>query len=112
MSGYATKLIGYCFVNNTTIVQIHPTTNTTTDDTVKPAQEGFNIFAVSARATRGQVIFQKTKWHLLEFTWYPSGKWHLENNNDHISLENQEVYKLIEGLPPSQASMVIGVWIS
>ena len=60
-------MVGYCFVNNITIVQISPSPNTPTEDTVKLSQEGLNIFARAARATRVQVRVYETKWYLLDF---------------------------------------------
>ena len=49
ISGDTTRLVGYCFVNNSTIVQMDPFPNTPTEDTVKLSQEGLNIFAGSER---------------------------------------------------------------
>ena len=68
------RIVGYCFIKNYTIVQIDPFTITPTEDTVKMDQGGLNIFEGAEGETGGQVSFKKTKWCLLEFTWYPSGK--------------------------------------
>ena len=59
VSGDKTKLIGYCFVDDSTLVQIAPSPNTPTQDTVKLAQEDLNIFTGAARETGGQVSVQK-----------------------------------------------------
>ena len=107
-----TKRVGYCFVDDSTIVQIGPSPNTPTQDTVKISQEGLNIFVGAARAAGGQVSVQKTRWYLLDFNCNPEVKWHLEKNNSHLSLKTQEGDKHIEILTPSQASRILGVWIS
>ena len=112
ISGNTTKLVGRCFVNDSTIVQIAPSTNTPTEDTVNLDQQGLNIFAGSERATGEQVTVQKTKWYLLDFTGYPAGKLHSENNNDRLSLKTQEGYQPIKRLPPSRSSRIFRVWIS
>ena len=59
-----------------------------------------------------QVSVQKTKWYLLEFAWDLALKWHLVKNKAYLSLETHEGYQQIERLPPSQASRILGVWIS
>ena len=112
ISGDATNLVGYCFIKDSTIVQISMSPNTTTKDTVKLSQEGLDIFAGLARSTGGKVRVQKTKRCLLGFTWNPGVKLHLSNNNYHLSLKTQELYQPIERLPPLQALSILGVWIS
>ena len=64
ISGDTTKLVGYCFVDVSTIVQISSSPNTPTEDTVKLSQEGLNIFAGASRETGGQVSVHKTKLYL------------------------------------------------
>ena len=105
-------MVGYCFVNNITIVQISPSPNTPTEDTVKLSQEGLNIFARAARATRVQVRVYETKWYLLDFAQYPAGNWDIAKKNAHLSLENHKEDKQIVILPPLQSSRILGVWIS
>ena len=87
ISGNATTLVEYYFVDDSKIIQVAPLPNTPTEDTVKLAQEGLNIFAGEVRETEGQVSVQKNKWYLLEFSWDPSVKWHLSNSKALIPLK-------------------------
>ena len=56
ISGDTKNLVGYCFVDDSTIVQICPSPETSTQDTLRMSQEVHNIFAEVAIATVGQVI--------------------------------------------------------
>ena len=48
----------------------------------------------------------------MEFTWDPSGKWHLANNKAHIYLKTQEGEQAIDRLSPSKDSRIFIVWIT
>ena len=48
-------LVWYCFVDDSTIIQVAPTPDTPLTDTVKLAQNGLNIFAGASKATGVQV---------------------------------------------------------
>ena len=52
-------ILGYCFVDDSTIIQVSPSSDTPPEETVKIGQKGLNIFAGSAKATGRQVSAEK-----------------------------------------------------
>ena len=64
-------LIGYCFVDDLTIVQMAPSPDTPTEELVQIAQDKIYLYAGLARATGGQVSLDKGKntWYLIELKW-------------------------------------------
>ena len=60
------------------------------EDTVKLSQKGLNIFAGTAKVTEGQVSLEKTKWYLMEFKWYPEGKWRLTDKEATLTPPSQK----------------------
>eukprot|EP00957_Ditylum_brightwellii_P145213 11060337-Ditylum_brightwellii.AAC.1 len=55
------KLVAYCFVNDTTMVQIAPSPDTPTEEMIKLAQKQANWYKALVRATGGQVSSAKGK---------------------------------------------------
>ena len=66
-------------MDDSTIIQVAPSTDTPLEDTVKLAQKGLNIFAGESKATGVKVSTEKKKWHLMDFKWHPEGKWLLSD---------------------------------
>eukprot|EP00957_Ditylum_brightwellii_P113134 8628089-Ditylum_brightwellii.AAC.1 len=54
LSQHSNPELGYCFVNNSTIVQLAPTPDTPTKVLVQMAQEEIDLYAGLARSTGGQ----------------------------------------------------------
>ena len=50
------KIVGYCFVDDSTIIQIAPYPTSPTDETIKLAQSGLDLFGGADHATGGQVF--------------------------------------------------------
>ena len=105
-------LVGYSFVDDSTIIHVEPSSYTPLEDMVKLSQKVLNIFAEAAKATGGKIISEKTKWYLMDFKWDPEGKWRLADREATLTLPPQEGGKEIERLPPKQASRILVVWIS
>ena len=83
-------IVGYYFVDDSTIIQVAPSPDTPLENTVKLAQKGLNLFAGAAKATGGQVNAEKTKWYLMDFKWDPEGKWRLADREATLTLSSQE----------------------
>ena len=67
ISGDTTKLVGYYFVNDSTIFHISLSTNTPTEDTIKISQEGINMFQEQKGKRDDKSEFRKqigTSWSL------------------------------------------------
>ena len=54
-------------MDNSTIIQIAPYTNTPTKDTMKLSHEGLDLLSGAAQAMGEQVYETKNKWYLLDF---------------------------------------------
>ena len=93
------NLVGYCFVDDSTIIKISPSTTSLTKETMKLSQEGMDLFSGSDHTTGGQVIVKKTKWYLLEFKSYKAEKWRLAENKADLFLHTPIGPQEIE-LPP------------
>ena len=106
------KLVGYCFVDYFTIIQITPSPIALTKETMNLTQVGLDIFSWAAQEKGGHISVKNIKWYLLEFKWYRYGKWRLSENKADIFLNTPEGTQKIERLPPFQSSIIIGVWIS
>ena len=74
------KMVGYCFVDDSNIIQIAPSPTTQAKYTIKLSQSGLDLFSGAAQKTDGKVSVNKTKWYLLEFKWDATGKWSLADN--------------------------------
>ena len=98
-------------MDNSTIIQIAPYTNTPTKDTMKLSHEGLDLLSGAAQAMGEQVYETKNKWYLLDFKWYRAVKWRLADNEPELFLQNTVVPQNIEQIYPFEASRIIGVWI-
>ena len=105
------KMVGGCSVNDSNVIQIAPSTTTQAKYTIKLSQSGLDIFSGAAQETYGTVSVNKTKWYLLEFKWDSTGKWSLADNKADMFLNPPDGLQKIECLPPSQASIILCVWI-
>lgn len=112
ISGETFKLVGYCFVDDSTLVQVALSPFPPTEETTKLAQEGLDLFIGVAKAMRGQVSEIKIKWYLIEFKWDAAGKWKLANNEATLSVETEEGRIPIKRLPVTQAYRILGVWVA
>ena len=83
-----------------------------TKETMNSNQALIDIFSVASQARGGQISVKKNKWYLLEFKWDTAGKWRLYENKDDLLLKTPEGPPKIERIPPSQAYIIIGVWIT
>ena len=79
-------MVGHCFVDDYTIIQVAPSPDTPLEETVKQAQKSLNIFGGAAKATGGKVSAEKTKWYLMDFKWDPEWKWRLEEREATLTL--------------------------
>ena len=67
------KLAGHCFVDDSNIIQIAPSTTTPKNNTIKLPQSVLDLFLGAAQKTDGQVSVNKTKCYPLEFKWDATG---------------------------------------
>ena len=104
-------LVGYLFVENSTIIQISPSPTTPTTETVRLDQTGLGLFSGVSQTTGRKLIVSKKKWYLLKFKWYSTVQWRLSDNQACLLLKIPEVPHKIERLPASQAYIILGVWI-
>ena len=74
------KLVGYCFFDDSDIIQIAPSPTTKAKYAIKLPQSGMDFFSEAAQKTDGTVSVNKTKWHLLELKWDITGKCSLADN--------------------------------
>ena len=58
-------------MDDSTIIQVDPSSDTPPKDTVNLAQKCPNIFAGAARSIDGKFIVEKIKWDLMDFKWNP-----------------------------------------
>ena len=89
ISGDTTNLVGYCFIDDFKIFQIFPTPTNPQKSQSSLLNKASTYLQGKQKQRENKSVFRK-KWYLLEFAWDPSGKQTLENNNTHLSLENQE----------------------
>ena len=106
------SIMGYWFVDNSTIIQVSPSPPTPKNKTIKLDQYSLNLILGSVIATGGQLSASKTKWYLLEFIWDTSGKWRLEDQSTNLKIDSQYGRIPIQWLPYSQASRILEVWIT
>jgi hypothetical protein len=108
------KIVGYCFVDDSTIIQMTPTPETPTEETVKIAQSELDIYAGLAAATGGKVSQARGKnsWYLLEFQWHDDGKWSLVENKADIYVKSKTGQTKVDRLPSDMASRILGVWLA
>ena len=106
------KLVGYWFVDNSTTIYIDPYLMAPTKETMNLNQALIDIFSVASQARGGQISVKKNKYYLLEFKWDTARKWRLSENKSDLFLNTPEGPPKIERIPPSQASIIIGAWIT
>ena len=108
------KIVGYCFVDDSTIIQMAPTPETPTEETVKIAQSELDIYAGLAAATGGKVSQARGKnsWYLIEFQWHDDGKWSLVENKADIYVKSKTGQTKVDRLPSDMASRILGVWLA
>ena len=83
-------MVGYCFMDDSTIILVIPSLDTPLEETVKLAQKGLNIFSGASKSTGGQVSAENTKWYIMDFKWDPEGKWRMEDREATLTLPSQE----------------------
>ena len=103
--------MGYYFVYDSNIIHIAPSPTTQAEYTIKLSQSGLDIFSGVDQKIDGKVRVNKTKWYLLEFKWDATGKWSLADTKAGLFVNPPDGLQKIERLPPSQASIIICVWI-
>ena len=66
LSGETLKLVGYCFVDDSTIIPVAPSTKYNTEEIIIMAQKGLDIFSGAAQATGRKVTRRKNgiSWNL------------------------------------------------
>eukprot|EP00957_Ditylum_brightwellii_P083132 6320712-Ditylum_brightwellii.AAC.2 len=108
------RLVGYCFVDDSTMVRIAPTPDTPTEHMVELAQEQVDLYEALAHSTGGQVspVLGKNLWYLIELKWHPSGKWSLVNNEAVLTVNTTARRVPIQRLPTTSAHKILGVWMS
>ena len=104
--------MGCCFFDDYNIIKISPSPTTQEKYTIKLSQSGLDLFSGAAQIIDGKVSVNKTKWYLLEFKWDATGKWSLADNKAGLFLNPPDGLQKIERLPPSQASIILCVWIA
>ena len=105
-------MVGYYFVDDSNIIQISPSPTTQEKYTIKLSESGLDLFSGAAQKTDGKVSVNKTKWYLLEFKWDATEKWSLVDNKSSMFLNPPDGLQKIERLPPTQASIILYVWIA
>ena len=66
-------------MDDSKIIQVSPSPDTTLEDMVKLSQKVPNTFARAAKATVGKVSAEETKWYIMDFKWDPEGKFLLSD---------------------------------
>ena len=92
-------LVRYCFVKDSSIIQIPPLTSTPTSETVNLSQTGLDLFSGASQTTGGQVSVRKTKWYHLEFKWDSQGQWRLAENPSDLFLNTPKIPQKIKDFP-------------
>ena len=62
-------LVGYCFMDDSKIIQVSPSPDNTPEEMVKLPQKVLNTFERAAKVTGGKVSAEKTKWYIMDFKW-------------------------------------------
>eukprot|EP00957_Ditylum_brightwellii_P113175 8630713-Ditylum_brightwellii.AAC.1 len=103
------RLIGYCFVDDLTIVQMVPSPDTPTEELVQIAQDEIDLYAGLARATGGQVSPDKGKnsWYLIKFEWDKLGRWKLAHNKSYLFVNTTKGRVGLKRLPSTAASRIL-----
>jgi hypothetical protein len=105
-------LVGYAFVDDTTLVNVAPSPDWDTERIMKRSQEALDIYVGGVAATGGTVHPTKTKWYLVEFCFDKNGKPKYVENEATLSVATRQGRKSIERLPVSAASRILGVYIA
>ena len=84
------SIVGYCFVEESSIIQVSPSPLTPTNKIVKLSQGSLDLFTGSSGATGGQLSALKTKWYLLEFLWYTAGKLRLADHSSNLIIDSRD----------------------
>eukprot|EP00957_Ditylum_brightwellii_P151602 11545232-Ditylum_brightwellii.AAC.1 len=102
-------LVGYCFVNDATIVQIAPRSDTPTEELVQFVQDGIDLYAGLTCATGGQVSPDKWKnsWCVIKFDWDKSGKWKLAHNKASLFVNTRKGRIEMKRLPSTAVSRIL-----
>ena len=100
------SIVGYCFVDDFTIIQVSPSPPTPTNETAKLAQDSLGLFAGSSRANGGKLCASKTKGYLLKLLWYKYGKWRLAYQYTNLTIDSQDGIIPNQHLPYSQSSSI------
>eukprot|EP00957_Ditylum_brightwellii_P071825 5459353-Ditylum_brightwellii.AAC.1 len=114
ISQSAFHLIGYCFIDNSTISQKAPKPDTPMDELVQIAQSEIYLYAGLVQATGGQVspVKGENSWYLNEFVWDKSGKWKLSHNKVSLFVNTRKGRIEIERLLSTATSRILGVWMT
>eukprot|EP00957_Ditylum_brightwellii_P061300 4652601-Ditylum_brightwellii.AAC.1 len=108
------KLVAYCFVDDSIVVQMTPSPDTPTNELVAITQSEIDLYAVLTKATGGQISPNKGKnsWYLFEFVWDNAGHWKLEDNDTRLFVDTRKGRIEVERLPSCTTSRILGVWMS
>jgi hypothetical protein len=108
------KLVAYCFVDDSTVVQMAPSPDTPTNELVAITQNEIDLYAGLARATGGQISPDagKNSWYLIEFTWDSAGCWKLIDNEAKLYVNTRKGRIEVVRLPSDAASRILGVWMA
>lgn len=105
-------LVGYAFVDDTTLVSVAPSPDWSTGQVMQRAQEALDIYVGGVAATGGTVHPVKTKWYLVEFKFDKSGRLHYVDNEARLTVSTRHGRQEIERLPTSAASRILGVHLA
>lgn len=68
------EFVRYAFVDDTDLVQIGPSINSSGEEVRCQMQEALNWWEGGLRATGGALVPSKSHWYLIDFCW-ANGKW-------------------------------------
>ena len=112
LSGETFHLVGYAFVDDTTLVSVAPSPDWTTEQVMERSQRGLDMYVGGVRATGGTVHPKKSKWYLVEFGFDNQGKWRYVDNDAELFVTTRAGREPIERLPTSVASRILGVYMA
>ena len=90
---------------------MYPDPYTSTEYLLRFPQKILDIFSGAAHAMEANSA-KLENWYLLEFIWDSLGRCKLVNNDYAITVTTNNKTDTIERLLPSQASLILGIWIS
>ena len=106
------RLVGYWLVDDPNTIQVNPSPTSSTEETIRAASKGLNIFSGAYQATGGHILVKIKINYLLEFVLDAAGRWILADNDEQPLLIFLEVNQEMELIPPSYHSIILGVWIA